>query len=79
MATIDAGAWAKQSVTAFHSAIPSVSSGFVSDKNFKGAKPGNLPVEQPTTFELFVNQKTAKALRIKVPQTILIQATRVIE
>ena len=49
------------------------------DKIFKGANPGELPVQQPTRFEMAVNMKTANALGIKVPQTILIQATRVIE
>ena len=49
------------------------------DKIFKGAKAGELPVEQPTTFEMALNMKTATALGLKVPQTILIQATKVIE
>ena len=49
------------------------------DKIFKGANPGEIPVEQPTRFEMVVNIKTAKALGLKVPQSILILATKVIE
>jgi putative ABC transport system substrate-binding protein len=66
-------AYAASSVELFRRAAGQV------DRILRGAKPGDLPVEQPTKFEMIVNMKTAKRLGLAIPQGLLLRADRIIE
>jgi putative tryptophan/tyrosine transport system substrate-binding protein len=53
--------------------------GYFIDKILKGTKPGDIPIEEPTTLELIVNARTAKLLGLSIPNSILVSADEVIE
>jgi putative tryptophan/tyrosine transport system substrate-binding protein len=74
--TIAAGssrAWAQNILQAFRR------SAYFVDRIIKGTSPADLPVELPTTFETVVNRRTARALNVSLPQSVLLRADRVID
>jgi putative tryptophan/tyrosine transport system substrate-binding protein len=73
---VDAGALASYGIDA--RVAPRDAAAFV-DKILRGAKPGELPIEQPATFHLAINLKTAKALGMKIPPTVMLRANHVVE
>jgi len=82
VATGGASEWAEDGALLSYSAdfadVYRRAAGYV-DKVLKGAKPKDLPIQQPTQFLLVVNLKTARTLRLKVPESILVQADKVIQ
>jgi putative ABC transport system substrate-binding protein len=58
--------------------MPRYAAAFI-DRLFRGARAGDLPIEQPTKYELVINLKTAKALGLAIPQSVLLRADQVIE